>query len=377
MSNQLAKKQANTWEDIVSQCQPDFNQIAVTHKLVQWKAESQFALQSLQKNKGLAECVPYTVKNAIINIAAVGLTLNPADGYAYLVPEYNTQTKQKECELRISFKGLMKVATDSGAIQWVKADIVKENDVFETNGISAPPTHKVANPFNTEARGTTIGVYCTAKLYTGEYLTDIMSISEIMQVRKCAKFDAVWAQWFDEMAKKAIIKRASKQWPKTEQHSRLNTAISVIDEAEGSDEGYLLYTPEQQEAFDNAVENEDAMAYLGVTHDLQDEVYRALFDANKERLRESKGMTERSALMNNLNSQGHELFRAAVTDILDQADDGNLEAVEEIFAEFEVHGLKDKLKRAFNEEEAELLKKLKNKGNLEWIRDFDGEAESE
>ena len=357
--NQLATKQANTWESIVEQCKPDFNQIAVTHKLVQWKAESQFAIQSLQKNKKLSECEPYTVRNAIINIAAVGLTLNPADGYAYLVPEYNKQTQQNECELRISFKGLMKVATDSGAIQWVKADVVKEHDTFETQGLSEPPIHKIHTPFDTEARGKTVGVYCTAKLYTGEYLTDIMSISEVNLVRKCAKFDAVWNTWPDEMAKKAVIKRASKQWPKTEQHSRLNAAIDVINQTEGGDEGYLLYTPEQREAFDQAVDDENPLAYLSACEGLHDDVYRALFDANKEPLRGTGGMTERSALMNNLNSEGLRLFREQREELLAHAEDGNLEAVEEIFADFDKYGLKEKMKASFNEAEREILRKLK------------------
>ena len=44
-----------TWPELVNEVQPQFNQIAEVHKLVLWKAESQFAIQAIQKNKHLSE----------------------------------------------------------------------------------------------------------------------------------------------------------------------------------------------------------------------------------------------------------------------------------------------------------------------------------
>lgn len=351
--SQLAKQAVKTWPDIVNETQSQFNQIAQQHKLVLFKAESQFAIQALQKNKALAECVPYTVQNAIINVASVGLTLNPADGFAYLVPEYNKQTSQKECELRISFKGLMKVAADSGAIQWVKADVVKQNDTFTERGIGEIPEH-TKDSFGD--RGETVGVYCVAKLHSGEYLTDTMPISEIEQIRKCAKFDAVWKQWFDEMAKKAVIKRASKQWIKSGQHGTLNAAIEVLNETEGSDEQYMLHTPEQAEAFDKAVSENCSLTLLGLTDGLDPEVYGSLVKANKEQFREAKGMTEQNEKITNMNSEGLALFRENRESVLDHMQDGNYEAVKEIFDNFEAFGLKDKLWHSLDESDRETIR---------------------
>ncbi len=230
MTNTAVAKQ--TWPEIVYDVMPQFERISRTNQMVQWDAESQFAIQALQKNEMLAKCSIESVQNAVINIAAVGLTLNPADQYAYLVPEYNKKTRQNECQLRISFKGLIKVATDTGAIKWVKAEVVKANDTFEYRGINNAPLHHM-NPFSD--RGETIGVYCVAKTHEGEYLVDAISAEEIEKIRSCAKTDGVWSKWPDEMAKKAVIKRASKQWPKTEQSSVLHKAVEVINEAEGSD----------------------------------------------------------------------------------------------------------------------------------------------
>lgn len=214
-----------TWPQVIEAVAPKFKEIANSQQLVTWAEESQFAIQALQKNESLAKCSAYTVQNAVINVAAIGLTLNPALGYAYLVPESG------ECNLKVSFKGLIKIATDSGSILWVKAEIVKEEDSFEYMGVCTPPNHKM-NPF--KDRGKTVGVYCVAKTHQGDFLVDYMAMDEISKIKAAAKTKNVWNTWEDEMIKKAMIKRASKQWPKTDRDDRLDRAIAVVNEYEGS-----------------------------------------------------------------------------------------------------------------------------------------------
>ena len=232
----------NTWVEIIEDAAPRFNKIASASNLVTWAEESQFAMQAISKNDKLAQCAPATVQNAIINVAAVGLTLNPALGYAYLVPESEKDSGGKwvsMCNLRVSFKGLLKIATDSGSILWVKAEIVKAADKFTYRGPCELPVHEM-DAFG--ERGATVGAYCIAKTHQGDYLVDVMSAAEIGKIRGAAKQDGVWSKWPEEMAKKAIIKRASKQWPKTDREDRLDKAVAVLNEYEGSQE--LDVTPE-------------------------------------------------------------------------------------------------------------------------------------
>lgn len=220
-----------------------FELIATKEKLVSWAEESQFAIQSLSKNDLLRACIPQTVQEAIINVAAVGLSLNPAYGYAYLVPD-SIKTSSgllKVCQLRISFKGLMKIATDSGSIKWVKAEVVKQNDQFTYKGPCEKPEHNM-HPFGD--RGATVGVYCVAKTADGDYLTDIMDMAEINKCKNAAKTKVVWDAWFEEMAKKAIIKRASKQWPLGDGAERFHHAAEIVNEAEGSERDVTPPKPE-------------------------------------------------------------------------------------------------------------------------------------
>lgn len=221
MSQQL------TIQDRVYSVEKEFNQVNA-YKM-NFIKEAQFALQLLQGNDYLqkaAQSNPAALEYAIINLASIGTTLNPALKEAYLVPRGG-----KIC-LDISYIGLIKLATDTGAVEWVQAEIVKEKDTFEYMGVGQKPLHKF-QPFGD--RGNVIGVYCVAKLSTGEFLSTIMSKADCDSIRdkssQAAK-SGPWVSFYDEMLKKTVIKRAAKLWPKSE---RVQKAAEILNEHEGID----------------------------------------------------------------------------------------------------------------------------------------------
>ena len=201
---------------------------ALTEQTVTWAKESQFAIQYFQKNDFLAKTALSNLtsaQNAIINVAAIGITLNPASKLAYLVPRDGMVC------LDISYMGLLHIAMESGVISWGQAKLVHANDTYESNGLDKAPTHKY-NAFG--ERGDIVGVYCTVKTPAGDYLTEEMSLAEIEAVRKTSKAafsdKGPWVNHWNEMARKTVVKRASKYWPKA---SRLDSAIHVLNEEEG------------------------------------------------------------------------------------------------------------------------------------------------
>ncbi|MCR4301925.1 MAG: recombinase RecT [Sulfuricaulis sp.] len=198
---------------------------------ISFEREAEFAIQAISANdytvKVAREC-PQSVVDATTNVAAIGISLNPAKKQAYLVPR-----KGRIC-LDISYMGLMDLAMDTGSIKWGQARIVYATDVFELNGLDREPTHRF-QPFAKD-RGETVGAYCVVKTADGDYLTEAMSADEINAIRdrseawksfmdKKAK-SCPWATDWGEMAKKTVVKRASKYWPKTE---RLDQAIHYLN----------------------------------------------------------------------------------------------------------------------------------------------------
>ncbi|EBG7931337.1 recombinase RecT [Salmonella enterica] len=198
---------------------------AVTDQSVTWAKESQFAIQYFQRNDYLANTAlsnPTSAQNAIINVAAIGITLNPASKLAYLVPRDGMVC------LDISYMGLLHLAQSTGSIKWGQCKLVYSNDTYESNGLDTAPTHKY-NAFGD--RGYVVGGYCTVKTADGDYLTEEMSLAEIKATEATSKAkNGPWKNFWEEMARKTIVKRASKYWPRAE---RLDNAIHVINEDEG------------------------------------------------------------------------------------------------------------------------------------------------
>jgi recombination protein RecT len=197
-----------------------------------FEREAQFAIQCITANDyalKIAMNNRQSVINAVTNIAAIGISLNPAKKQAYLVPRDG-----KIC-LDISYMGLLDIAVQSGSIRWGQAELVREGEVFELNGVDQPPTHK-RNPFAKD-KGEIVGAYVVVKTDDGDFLTTTMSSDEVFDIRDRS---SAWKAWLNkqkkcpwvtdegEMIKKTVIKRAYKTWPKTER-DRLGEAIHYLN----------------------------------------------------------------------------------------------------------------------------------------------------
>lgn len=219
--------------DIIQGAEEKFCTIANNNQIdIEFVKESSFAVQLVYKNdKALQAAIqnPTSLQYAMANVASVGLSLNPATSYAYLVP------RDGAICLDISYRGLIKIATDTGSIMWAKADVVYSSDTFDYHGPAKVPAH-TANPF-AEDRGDMVGVYCIAKTCDGDYLVETMKASEVEDVRRkspsATSSYSAWVNFPGEMWKKCVIKRASKTWPKTERHERLDQAIEFVNQSEG------------------------------------------------------------------------------------------------------------------------------------------------
>lgn len=215
--------------DLILSTEPQFIKLdGGNGNLLDVRQEFLFARQLITKNDFTVKTAgdnPSSLKAAILNVAAIGISLNPALAHAYLVPRDG-----KIC-LDISYRGLVKLATDCGAILWAKTELVYENDTFTWNGIGREPEHK-ADVF--KPRGEVVGGYCIAKLPDGSVMVETMSREEMNQIQGTSKAaNGPWKTWPDEMRKKSVTKRASKSWPQTDNRRRVDTAISVLNEHEG------------------------------------------------------------------------------------------------------------------------------------------------
>lgn len=231
---------------------------------IKFQREAGFAYQVISQNSFTANTAMNNMQSlvdAVTNIAAIGISLNPAQKHAYLVPRDN-----KIC-LDISYMGLIQIALDAGSIKWAQCKVVYEGDTFELCGVDKAPIHN-HDPFNRERTNDNVrGVYVVVKTYDGDYLTDCMSKDEVDAIMKrSAAYKSgkpcPWKTDYTEMAKKTVIKRAYKMWPKTE---RLATAIDVINRE--NDEG-IEFTSEQSYIPDYLTPIYEALSKHGKTPEI-------------------------------------------------------------------------------------------------------------
>ena len=198
----------------------------ISDSSILWEKEKQFAIQVFTGNDYMTKIAkqnPASLQNAIINIASIGISLNPAVKHAYLVPR-----KGAIC-LDVSYMGLLHIAQSSGVMLWGQSKLVRANDTYKNIGLDKSPIHEV-NTFGD--RGEIIGVYCTIKTVDGDFLTEEMNIEEVHEIRnrseawKSGKM-CPWKSDEGEMIRKTVVKRAYKYWPKCE---RLSNAVQMLNE---------------------------------------------------------------------------------------------------------------------------------------------------
>jgi recombination protein RecT len=203
---------------------------ALCDKSLNFEREAGFAIQQLSKNSytmDIAKAARQSVFDAVVNVAAIGVSLNPAKKQAYLVPRDG-----KIC-LDISYMGLMDLAQATGSVKWAQAQLVYEKDTFSLLGLDKAPQHTF-NPFATD-RGDVVGVYVTIKTIHDEYLTHTMTIGDVFAIRDRSQAwvktkKGPWLTDEGEMIKKTCVKQAYKYWPKTE---RLESAIHHLNTENG------------------------------------------------------------------------------------------------------------------------------------------------
>lgn len=168
---------------------------------------------ALSSTPKLQQCTPQSFLGAMMQAAQLGLEPNTPIGQAYLIPYKNKGIQ--ECQFQLGYKGLIDLAYRSGEIKDIQAHEVYENDAFEYEfGLEPKLKHIPA----THDRGEIIMYYAVFHMVNGGYGFEVMSKEDIINHAKktSQSYDSSyspWAKYFDEMAKKTVIKKCLKYAP--------------------------------------------------------------------------------------------------------------------------------------------------------------------
>jgi len=206
---------------------------------VVFKQEMLYASQAMMNNDYLCSTAisnPLSLRNAFSQVAACGLTLNPARGLCYLVP------RDGQVILDVSYKGMIKTAVNDGAIRDCIVELVYSNDKFVYKGKRHSPIHEF-DPFaSKDQRGEFRGVYVEAALPDGRVHVEAVTSDELNKARDSSdlwkrKKKGPWLDFEDSMRKKSGIKIAKKYWPMVGE--KLDTVIQYLNTTAG--EGFATH----------------------------------------------------------------------------------------------------------------------------------------
>jgi len=158
----------------------------------------------------LANCRVDSIIDACVTVAQLNLDLSPALSHAYIVPFKGT------VQLIVSARGYTALLARNG---WkIKSYIVNEEDEFDyiIDGFEESIKFKKNIDSDTETFKYAVAL---AKSPDGTLYIEIMNAKQIDKHRKVssnqkgAKPTGVWADWFEEMAQKTVIKKLVKKLP--------------------------------------------------------------------------------------------------------------------------------------------------------------------
>lgn len=255
-------------------------------------AEYGFAMQLLGNNayvKKVAEQNPISLASAVLNVAAVGLSLNPAKAQAYLIPrnvKVGDKWVSKIC-FDPSYRGFCDLATMSGEIKWIQVNVVHEHDTFVDNGPGEKPDHQYDAFAPVSERGDMRGVYCVAKTKDGDFLTTLMREDELLAIRDKSESwkknqNGPWKDFPVEQRKKTVVRRAWKMWPKVGDVSSMEQAVHLSNENEGivfaeSSPEIRQFTGEQKNYFDSLISSNDDLGMFAFSQTIEEGAWISLY----------------------------------------------------------------------------------------------------
>ena len=205
---------------------------------MKWAMEKQFILKHLENNEKLLECTQDSLLSAFYQGASMGLTFNPVQQFAYLIPYkyYPDKNDKRNFEMRAycspSYRGMAHLATAYGGIKFMRADIVFEGDVFTYYGATEKPlfqSNMTCKPTVNKA----IWVFAVAVTQDGYYLCERMHKDDIANVRAKSKQpnSLMWTTFWTEGWKKTVLRRLFKTLPAM--NDRLLATASNMNDYEG------------------------------------------------------------------------------------------------------------------------------------------------
>jgi len=308
----MPTKALRTWEDAVKVAARSYSRTSPIDNLT-WATEKEHVNAIMRGSKQLQEAIPESIRQSILMVASMGLSLNPALQHCYLIPRRASRKNPNSpviCYPSPSYRGLSKIAMDSGDIVQIRAEVVFKADKFKYRGPVEKPQHEpvVTETHRTEQQA--IGVYGICEFKNGSFACEYVDRSTVQTIRSMSDnpngpmYTSLWTEGWKKIAIRRLCKTLNFAT------TRFTVAMDVLNTYEGIDsrrkheddviEGEATRIPDEEPeviATDYATELRDLCDEAGLAHDKFCEAYGIdsidnlpshLYDAAKARVESYK-----------------------------------------------------------------------------------------
>lgn len=174
------------------------------------------AITAVQRTPDLLAADKVSILGVCVQVAQLGLSLDPVLGHAYIVPfKDNRRGGRLFAQLIVGYRGFVTLMHRSGMVDAVEAHVVYDNDKFRYQfGLNADLFHIPADSHRGAKR---VGAYCVVRPKGGQPTFDYMPEEEIEACRERSRSSdnasSPWKTDTDEMWKKTAVRRKAKLTP--------------------------------------------------------------------------------------------------------------------------------------------------------------------
>jgi len=202
------------------------------------------AMLAVSKQPKLAECSGMSILKSMMVASELGLEPGGALGHGYLVPYRVNQAKRgekpiwvTECQFIAGYRGLAKLARNSGEIEIVEAHPVYPGDKFVVRRGTVSELVHEPDYMSGEDRGDkAVCYYAIARHKSGAVQFEVMTRPQVERIMHSTQSKGEYGPWvdhFDEMARKTCIRRLAKSLPlESEKFARALEMSDARDEGD-------------------------------------------------------------------------------------------------------------------------------------------------
>lgn len=190
-------------------------------------------MTTVQRTPALLDCTDATILGAVLQCSQMGLSPDPLMGESYLVPFVNRKKGITECTLIVGYRGMIKLARQTGQISTIYAEAVFDGDEFVYEMGLEPILKHVPSEAEEREKQRLTHVYAVARFKDGGAQFVVLPVSKVNAIRERSRAagSGPWVTDYEAMAKKTAVKQLAKWLP---QSSELATAVGLDDRADAS-----------------------------------------------------------------------------------------------------------------------------------------------